>query len=108
MSVTTIAVEQPVITLVNVFTVEPARQAELIELLRRSTEEAFSHFPGFVSANFHASLDGTRVINYAQWRSRADFEAMLADPQAAELRAASRAMSQDQPVLCEVTSVHHP
>jgi hypothetical protein len=23
--------------------------------------------PGFISANLHTSLDGTRVINYAQW-----------------------------------------
>lgn len=27
------------------------------------------HIDGFVSANIHASLDGTRAVNYAQWRS---------------------------------------
>jgi hypothetical protein len=26
--------------------------------------------PEFVSANIHKSVDGTRVANYAQWRSQ--------------------------------------
>ena len=30
----------------------------------------------------HASLDGARVVNYVQWKSRADLEAMLAAPEA--------------------------
>lgn len=29
--------------------------------------------PGFTSANLHISLDKTRVVNYAQWRSKEDF-----------------------------------
>ena len=37
---------------------------------------------GFVSANIHKSLDGVRVVNYAQWRSREDFEAMGKNPEA--------------------------
>ena len=105
--VTTIAAGAPVVTLVNVFHCEPQHQAELIDLLRRTTEETMSRFPGFVSANFHASLDGKRVLNYAQWRSREDFEAMLADPQAAQLRDAARAISHDDPAMYAVTSVHH-
>ena len=36
--------------------------------------------PGFISANIHRSLDGTKVTNYAQWRSVEDFEAMLKNP----------------------------
>ncbi len=38
--------------------------------------------PGFVSANIHRSVDGVRVVNYAQWRRREDFEAMLKNPEA--------------------------
>lgn len=37
-----------------------------------------------MSANIHKSLDGVRVENYAQWRSREDFEAMLNNPEATE------------------------
>lgn len=32
-----------------------------------------------MSANLHLSNDHKRVANYAQWRTRADFDAMLKD-----------------------------
>jgi antibiotic biosynthesis monooxygenase (ABM) superfamily enzyme len=76
----TIATDQDLITLVNVFTVEPERQAALVRLLAAATTAIFHRFPGFVSANIHRSLDGTKVVNYAQWRRVEDYEAMLADP----------------------------
>jgi heme-degrading monooxygenase HmoA len=71
------------ITLINVFTVAPDKQDELVRLLSEATEKAMKRLPGFVSANIHKSLDGTRVVNYAQWRSKDDFEAMLKNPEAA-------------------------
>ncbi len=37
---------------------------------------------GFVPANIHKSADGVRVVNYAQWKSREDFEAMRKNPEA--------------------------
>jgi quinol monooxygenase YgiN len=49
------------VTLINVFTVEPARQQELIELLVRATESSVRHADGFISARLHRSLDGTKV-----------------------------------------------
>ena len=66
---------RPVI-LINVFTVEPSRQQELIELLTRTTEESVRHAVGFVSSRLHRSLDGTKVTMYAQWGSQEDYEAM--------------------------------
>ncbi len=65
------------VTLINVFTVEPAHQQRLVEVLVEATAAVMSEQPGFVSANIHGSLDGRRVTNYAQWRSREAFEAML-------------------------------
>jgi heme-degrading monooxygenase HmoA len=67
------------LTLINVFTVAPERQDVLIAHLQDATEQVMRHQRGFVSANIHASLDGTRVVNYAQWQTRQDFEAMLAN-----------------------------
>jgi antibiotic biosynthesis monooxygenase (ABM) superfamily enzyme len=55
------------VTLINVFTVEPENQDRLIEAWQRSTDEVIRHLPGFVSANIHASLDGTKVVNYARF-----------------------------------------
>jgi quinol monooxygenase YgiN len=51
-------------------------------LLVEATEKTMKHVPGFVSANIHKSLDGVRVVNYAQWRKREDFEAMMKNPEA--------------------------
>jgi heme-degrading monooxygenase HmoA len=60
---------------VNVFTVSPDKQTKLADLLVRATEETMRHLPGFISASIHRRVAGTKVINYAQWRSQADFAA---------------------------------
>ena len=65
------------------------------------------HLPGFVSANIHRSHDGRQVVNYAQWRTREDFEAALRDPEAGVHMRAAAAMAQFNPIVCEVASVHH-
>ncbi len=104
---TTIDADQRVATLVNVFTVAPDRQQELVDVLDRATEDVVRHLPGFVSANIHASLDGTRVVNYAQWRSAEDFRAMLANPDAAPHLAAAAGLAAFDPHLYTVRAVHH-
>jgi len=102
----TIAVESPIITLINVLEVAPERQSELIEILEKATAEVMRYVPGFISASIHRSLDGTRVANYAQWLSMADFELMLADPRAqAHIRDAT-AIAKATAVLYRVSSVH--
>jgi len=68
------------ITLINVFAVEPANQQRLVDLLARATDEFVSRAPGFLSATLHRSLDGAKVTMSAQWRSREDYEAMRRDP----------------------------
>ena len=63
-------------------------------------------FSGFVSANLHKSLDGTKVANYAQWRSWEDFEAMLEDPEAAvHMREAAEIAKKFEPYLYEVSFI---
>lgn len=106
--VTPIDARQDVATLVNVFTVLPKRQQELVDVLDEATEQVMRHLPGFVSANIHASFDGTRVVNYAQWAGTADFEAMMKDPAAGEhMHRASEIAESFDPNLYRVTSVHH-
>jgi heme-degrading monooxygenase HmoA len=70
------------VTLINVFTVEPSEQQKVVDMLVEATDSTMRHIPGFVSATVHKSKDGTRVANYAQWRSMADYEAMMHNPQA--------------------------
>lgn len=78
----TISKESNLVTLINVFTVEPENQQKLVAMLVEATEKTMKNIPGFVSANIHQSLDGERVVNYAQWRTKEDFEAMAKNPEA--------------------------
>lgn len=107
MTVTTIDPNARLATLINVFTVDPARQQELVNLLVDATENVMRHRKGFVSANIHASVDGVAVVNYAQWESAADFHAMLEDPAAKEHMSAVAAVARFEPHLYTVESVHH-
>jgi heme-degrading monooxygenase HmoA len=78
----TISEDNKVATLINVFTVEPENQQKVVDMLVETTDRVMKHIPGFVSASIHKSLDGVRVVNYAQWRSKEDFEAMRNSPEA--------------------------
>ena len=103
---TTIAKDNDVVTLINVFTVEPEHQQRLVDVLVEATQTVMRRQPGYVSANIHKSLDGRRVTNYAQWRSREAFEAMLKDPEAIVHREeASRIAEKFEPHLYEVSFV---
>jgi hypothetical protein len=97
---TTIKPGHDIVTLINVFTVEPNNQQQLVDLLIEATEKTIRHLPGFISANIHQSLDGSRVVNYAQWQRREDFEAMP------HLKAASE-MGKAAPRLYDVAHVNN-
>lgn len=73
----TIAKDNRVITVIIIFAVEPERQQELIEAIAEFLETAVKQQPGFVSSSIHKSLDGVRVMNYAQWQSQEDYKAFI-------------------------------
>jgi quinol monooxygenase YgiN len=104
---TTIEQNSGYATLINVFTVDPDRAAELAALLHTATDDVMRHRPGFRSANIHLSTDGTRVVNYAQWDSAEAYRAMLEDQTTQQhmREAAALAISFD-PHLYTVESVH--
>jgi heme-degrading monooxygenase HmoA len=102
----TISKDDDLVTLINVFTVAPEDQQRLVEVLVDATQAVMRKQPGFISANIHRSLDGARVTNYAQWRSREAFEAMLGDREAAEhMGQAATIAERFEPHLYEVTFV---
>lgn len=86
-------------TLINTFEVEPEHVDALVRVLKDATE-TMRQMPGFVSANLHVSRDRTRVVNYAQWVSDGDMQAMLhhADAQP-HLKAAADLAKSFDPVL---------
>jgi heme-degrading monooxygenase HmoA len=99
----------PYVVLINMFTVTPERQEELVAALSKSTDETFTKIPGFVSANFHVSLDGTKVVNYAQWESEQAFVDMQKRPEIQAHMAELTAMAEKvEPRLYRVNSTHAP
>jgi len=102
-----ISVDGEVVTLINIFAVASEDQQRLVDLLVGATEDVVGGRPGYVSASIHKSLDGTRVTNYVQWRSREDFEAMFGDPSVlAHMREAERIADSYEPHLYEVAYTH--
>ncbi|AMR29404.1 hypothetical protein A0257_21415 [Hymenobacter psoromatis] len=73
----TISKEQPVLTLVSLFTVAPNKQDELVDLLISCTDEFISSCPGFISATYHKGLDGKSVALYAQYENMEAFQGVI-------------------------------
>ena len=77
---TTIAVTKQITTLINILTVEPENQQELIRLLRDNTEGVITKLDGWISTSFVAAKDQRHVVIYSQWRDLASVGAMRANP----------------------------
>jgi hypothetical protein len=86
-------------TLVNIFDTDPARQQQLVDLWIRAGEP-FTHHPGFIGAALHKSTDGARVVNYARWRSPADWQDLVSHH--GREFAAFRPLGQSDPHLYEL------
>jgi heme-degrading monooxygenase HmoA len=107
MTDTVIRIEDQIVTLINVFDVQPDKQQELIAILQEGTEKVFQGRPGFISVNLLASVDGTRVVNYAQWRSVDDIKATLADPEAQAFGKRAAEVSKPDPHPYRVVASYH-
>jgi quinol monooxygenase YgiN len=94
------------VVLINTFFVAPDRADELMQVLIEATDTAMRHQPGFISANLHISLDKKRIVNYAQWRSKEDFEVMQSNPAAKpHMKRAAEIAERFEPVLYVVAHV---
>ncbi|WP_328709571.1 antibiotic biosynthesis monooxygenase family protein [Microbispora hainanensis] len=107
MSETVIRVGDQLATFINVFDVDPSQQQELIAILDEGVEKVMRHRPGFISVNILASLDGSRVVNLAQWRSPDDIKATAADPEAQVFAKRVAEIAKAVPQAYKVVSVHH-
>jgi quinol monooxygenase YgiN len=105
---TTISKSNKLVTLINVFTGAPAHQQEVVDLLARATATSVRHAPGFISASLHRSLDGTKVVMYAQWRSIEDYEAMRENPAPLPYLQQAVALAKFEPGMYEVVETFSP
>ena len=68
--------EGQLVTLINVFETKPEQQQALIDAWMHFVESVKGE-PGMIGTALHRSTDGTRVVNYAQWRSEADHSSFV-------------------------------
>ena len=93
--------------LINTFTVEPGKAEALLAHLSKATEAVFLDAPGFVSANLHIGRDRRHVTNYAQWRSKEDYDAVVKNPQTqAHMREAAALASNFDPIFYDLVETH--
>ena len=90
-----------VITQINVFTVPEGGHQALIDLLGEAATSCRG-IPGWMSASLHRSLDGTRVVNYAQARDQAAMRRVLEHLQANGFLDRNKVLGQAHPGLYEV------
>ena len=96
-----IRAQTPIITQINVFTVPEGQQQGLIEHLSRAAEVA-REVEGWISASLHRSLDGTRVVNYAQSADREAAQRVIKHLMARGMIDRNKAFGEAHPGLYEV------
>jgi hypothetical protein len=79
---TTIKIDKDIITLINVFTVDPSKQQQLVDALVETTNQVWRLQDGYVSASIHKSQDMKRVVNYVQYKGKEAFDKRLDNPEA--------------------------
>jgi quinol monooxygenase YgiN len=97
-----------VVTLINVFTVDPANQQRLVDLLTRATDGSVTRAAGFISSTLHRSTDGTKVAMYAQWRSAEDYQAMRQDPGPLPFLEEALTIAKFEPGMYEIVRTFSP
>jgi quinol monooxygenase YgiN len=107
-NMTIISKDERILTLINVFTVDPANQQQLVELLIAATEISVRKMPGFISSSLHRSIDGTKVTMYAQWRSLDDYQKMRNNNDAAPYLEKALSISKFDPGMYEVVESFLP
>ncbi len=99
----TISAAASTLTLINTFEVTAQKADSLVAALVEGTGQVMHGRPGFISASIHKSLDGTRVVNYAQWANKTDFDHMLDDPLVKSHMARCAAIAESvEPVIYDV------
>ncbi|MEQ3552803.1 antibiotic biosynthesis monooxygenase family protein [Pseudonocardia nematodicida] len=61
-------------TVIVVLDVDPANQQALLDELAKPDQWLRDEVPGYRSHTYFRSLDGSTVVNFAQWASRADYD----------------------------------
>jgi quinol monooxygenase YgiN len=90
---------------INTFTVPAGGEQALIDMLTEAVMCARQE-PGWISASLHRSLDGTRVVNYAQSESLTAAEAVIRRLKREGFIERNKAYGEAHPGLYEVVATY--
>jgi heme-degrading monooxygenase HmoA len=103
----TIHANGQMVTLVNVCTVDPRDQQELIDIFKEGTEAWISKVPGYISTSLHKSTDGRRVVIYSQWQNAQSIGAMRDSAEMGPYMNRIKALATPDSTICEVIYARH-
>ena len=96
-----------IVTLINVFTVDPQNIQKLINLFEQGTTDLFSKQPGFIALSIHKGFDGKQVVLYGQWRSKQDIDNFRTVPEIQAYFKKVKELSVFESIVCdEITNIH--
>ena len=90
------------LTILIFITVPVEKLQWMVDFNVNDTEHSLKHCPGFISATFLKSIDGTQMFEYVQWESLEHFQAVLKTPSFKEHTTKIREVGQDDVDLYEV------
>ncbi|MEI5682448.1 antibiotic biosynthesis monooxygenase [Mesorhizobium sp. CGMCC 1.15528] len=96
-----IRADSGIITQINMFIVPDGGQQPLIDLLQEAAESCRT-VPGWISASLHRSLDGRRVVNYAQARDQLAMRRVFEHLLSSGFLERNKALGEAHPGLYEV------
>lgn len=97
--------ESSLVTVIVHWETTAETQKRLIEIHQEQLAEV-AKLPGFISASFHASTDGQRFVNYAQWESMEAFQAMLGSEEVGKYRDQMTALAEFDAHVYDVVATY--
>lgn len=83
------------ITLIDVFEVEPENQQKVTDILVELTETLIKKQPGYFSATIYQDVEGKKVFNIGKWESQEAFQAILKNQEIMDLIMKAGALSKN-------------
>lgn len=93
------------VTFVNSFRCRAEDQDEIVRINVEIVDQVAAVHAGFISASIHRSVDGTRVVNYLQWRTADDLARMQSSESFRALGRQFAGITEFDPHQCEVVHV---
>lgn len=90
------------VTLINVLKVEPARQEQLLGILREGAQNIMSQQAGYISSKIYKSKDGQSVVVVAEWQSLKDIEGVRTNAKNGEYLKRIQELAQAAPGVYDI------